>query len=145
VLVNPSSTTTLDNALGRTNAVLVRRELDFNGSVVAGTTRIVMEYVADFQFEFIFDTSGPGVPPAITRTNDPGATGVFNIAPEQLRAVGVHLSARTRQHEERFAFIPRTNPATQPLTSYQVSAIAPGAARVRSMHAEILIPNVAYR
>lgn len=145
VLVNPSTTPTLDSALGRTNAVLVRRELDFNGSVIEGTTRIVMEYVADFQFEFIFDTSGPGIAPSLTRTDDAGAVGVFNITPEQVRAVTAHLSARTRQHEERFAFLPRAAPATEPLTSYQVSAIAPGAARVRSLHAEILIPNVAYR
>ncbi|MBO6936503.1 MAG: prepilin-type N-terminal cleavage/methylation domain-containing protein [Deltaproteobacteria bacterium] len=145
VLVNPSTTTELDNALGRTNAVLVRRELDFNGAVIAGTTRIVMEYVADFQVEFIFDTSGPGVAPNITRSDDDGAAGVLNVTPEQVRSVGVHLAARTRQHEERFAFVPRTDPAVEPLTSYQVSGIAPGAARVRSLHNEILIPNVAYR
>ena len=145
VLVNPSSTTILDNAIGRTNAVLVRRELDFNGGVIDGTTRIVMEYVADFQFEFVFDTSGPGVAPNLVRPTDTGSVGVLNVTPEQIRSVSVHLAARTRQHEEQFAFIPRTDPATQPLTSYQVSPVAPGAARVRSMHAEILIPNVAYR
>lgn len=145
VLMNPSTTPQLEAALGRTNAVLVRRELDFNGAVIAGTTRIVMEYVANLQFSFVFDTSGPGVAPNLVRRTDAGAVAIFNANPEQIRAVSVDLGARTRQHEDRFAFVPRTNPALEPLTSYQVNAIAPGAARVRSLHTEILIPNVAYR
>ncbi len=139
------STPALDTALGRTNSVLVRRELGFDGTVIAGTTRIVMEYVADFQLSFVFDTSGPGVPPAITTLTDANALGVLNANPEQLRSAIVNLSARTRQHEERVGFVARTDPANEMLSVYQVSADAPGAARVRSARSEILIPNVAYR
>lgn len=145
VLTDPASNAALEAALGRNNAVLVRRELDFNGAVIAGTTRIVMEFVADFQFSFVFDTSAPGVPPNLIRATDGAAVGILNATPEQLRSVSIDLAARTRQHEARFAFVPRTDPAVQPLTSYQVTTNVPGAARVRSLHSEVLLPNVAYR
>jgi prepilin-type N-terminal cleavage/methylation domain-containing protein len=144
VLRDPSSNTALDNALGRTNSVLVRRELDFNGTIIDGTTRIVLEFVSNLQFDFVFDTSGPGVAPNLVRLGDAAAQGVINATPEQLRAVRVDLAARTRQHEERFAFVPRTDPVNQALTSYKVNSLAPGAARVRSLHTEVLLPNLAY-
>lgn len=144
VLTDPSTNPVLEAAVGRTNSVLVRRELDFNGAVIPGTTRIVLEYVTDFRFGFVFDTSGPGVAPNLVRQEGAAAQGIINATPEQVRAVSIDLAVRTRQHEERFAFIPRTDPATQRLTSYQVSTVAPGAARVRSLHAEVLLPNLAY-
>jgi len=144
VLNDPSADAALQVALGRTNSVLVRRELDFNGAVINGTTRIVLEFVSDLRFGFVFDTSGPGVAPNIVRLEGAAAQGILNANPEQVRAVTVDLAARTRQHEERFPFVARTDPATQRLTSYQVNALAPGAARVRSLHSEILLPNVAY-
>ena len=74
-----------------------------------------------------------------------GVRRIINANPEQLRSAIVNLSARTRQHEERVGFVARTDPANEMLSVYQVSADAPGAARVRSARSEILIPNVAYR
>jgi hypothetical protein len=136
----------VDLALGRTNAVLVRRELDFNGVVIPNTTRIVMEFVADFQVDFVFDTQvTAGLPPNLVRRSDAAAGGILNVNPEQVRSAIVTLSARTRQHETRFGFVPRADPATEPLTSYKVAPAAPGAARVRTIRSEILMPNVAYR
>ncbi len=145
VLDDPSADPALQAALGRTNSVLVRRELDFNGSVIAGTTRIVLEFVSDLRYDFVFDTSGPGVAPNLVRLGGTDAQGILNANPEQVRSVGIDLAARTRQHEDRFPFVPRADATRQRLTSYQVSPVAPGAARVRSLHSEVLLPNVAYR
>jgi prepilin-type N-terminal cleavage/methylation domain-containing protein len=57
--------------------------------------------------------------------------------PEQVRGVIIDLAARTAEHEPEFSNM-------IPTLAFRVLA-TPGAARVRQMHAEILLPNVAHR
>ena len=143
----PPGSAALQDATGGQNSVLVRRELDMaTGDVVPNTTRVVLEYVADFDLDFVFDTSGAGVAPnLVTQTDDPTTDTLFDVLagnPEQVRSVIVRLSARTRRHEPAFGYIARG--AGEPLTRYQANANAPGAARVRTINREIFLPNVAH-
>jgi hypothetical protein len=54
-----------------------------------------------------------------------------------VRGVIIDLAARTTEHEPEFTTNIR-------LLSFQVLS-TPGGARVRQLHAELLLPNIAYR
>lgn len=144
MILSPDTQASAD-ARGLTPSVLVRRELDFQtGNPIAGTERVVLEYVADFDLEFILDTAvNDGAPPNLVRFSDAAAQAEVNANPHRVRSIIVSLSARTAGQEARFPFIARQ--PGDPLTRYQVNPQAPGAARVRTARAEIFLPNVAYR
>ena len=141
-LVPPGGEAALDVALGRQNSILVRRELNRAGAVVAGSTQVVMEYVADFDVSFVFDVAAAGVAPDLQRLNGAAAAARLDplAAPESVRAVTFRLSARTRQEESRFEYTPRVGP----LTRYDVNPNVLGAARVRTLTREVFLPNVAF-
>ncbi len=136
--------TTLENQLGLRPAVLVRREVPFNCTgasctPIAGTTRVVLEYVADFDLSFVMDTqTDPTQPPTLVVTNS--ATTV-NANPERVRSVIVTLSARTPGVVPQFAFANRDG---GPLTRFRPLAggSVEGAARVRTVQTEIFLPNL---
>lgn len=132
-------------ATGRIPSVLVRREIQFNSdNVLPGTTRVVLEYVSEFELAGVFDdTLNPGDPPNLVPRIGAAAADEFRLRPHHARTVGVLLSARTADQDDRFPFVARA--PGQPLTRYQVNPALPGAARVRSASAEILLPNFAGR
>lgn len=132
------------NLIGATNSVLVRREVDAAGAPIPGTTRPVLEYVADFDVDFVVDDQPtPTLPPNLVRRD--GALMAATVAnnPERIRTLIVTLSARTAEQDPRFPFAARAAGAA--LTRYRVNAALPGAARVRTARAEIMMPNLAYR
>lgn len=141
--------------LGTTGPVLVRRELPFNSDTpIAGTTRVVLEYVADFHLEFIVDmATGPTNAPDLQTIGVPGqapsnilnANGTGN--PERVRSILVTVAARTAMVDRRFPFVAGRASRNVPLTRYAVTSTAADApsARVRSITTEIFLPNVASR
>lgn len=123
-------------------SVLVRRELDSTGAVVANSTRVVLEFAVEFDLRFDLDTSsGPDTAPTISvdQAN-------YGIAPQRVRAIRVTLSARTPDAEPNLAWIARANGA--PLTRYYARTTTPAAglpsSRVRTLTSTIFVPNVAY-
>lgn len=136
-------------ARGLVGPQLVREELDFAGNAIAGTQRIVLEYVASISYSFVFDTQlTPGMPPTLVEATDAAAEAIFAARPEQVRSVIVTLAARTPEIDPRFAWVAEAagNLANGvPPTRYRPNSDLPGAARVRSMRTEIFLTNVAAR
>lgn len=167
LIVTPTSTdASLSNLLGTRNgddaariamegtpSVLIRREVDpFDRSVIAGTTRVVLEWAVEFDLTFDIDTtSGPGSPPtfAAEPTDGPDAEAILGIggsAPQRLRTVHVRLSARTPDAEPNQRWSARAD-KTQPLTRYYARAGTPAqglpSSRVRTLESTVMVPNVA--
>ncbi len=131
----------LDLARGTTNSVLIRREVSFDGTPVANSERVVLEYVANFDIDIIADTQlNPGAPPTLVRMNDAAATALLAANPHRVRSLQLDVAARTAEQSDRFPFVARVVGA--PLTRYQVQPSLPGAARVRGVNAEVFLPNI---
>ena len=143
-LLSPE-TEALSDARGLTPSTLIRRELEFGSDTpIPGTERIVLEYVADFNLDFVLDRAADAAdPPDLRRLSGADAAAAIAAAPQQVRSVQVSLSARTAGHEPRFRWAARG--AGEPLIRYRTDPDLPGAARVRTQRAEILLPNLAYR
>jgi hypothetical protein len=124
------------------NLVLVRRILNANnGNVEAGTTQIVAEFVTNFEVSFLIDTAAAGAPPNLQVVGgDSSAQSAVNNTPENVRAVIIDLGIRN----------PLENPnievgASDAGTRFEVDPNQQGSARVRNMHIEIPVSNVARR
>ncbi|MCB9618030.1 MAG: prepilin-type N-terminal cleavage/methylation domain-containing protein [Sandaracinus sp.] len=146
-LLGVGSTAALEQATGRVNSVLVRREINMrDGSTIAGTTRVVLEYVADLNYEFVFDDqTAPGNAPNLVRRDGAQSANLLNgsvaAVPHRVRSVIVRLSARTAGEEPGFPFV-AGGPA---LTRYDVDGRTDAAARIRTLETEIFLPNLAGR
>ncbi|MEO0321364.1 MAG: prepilin-type N-terminal cleavage/methylation domain-containing protein [Myxococcota bacterium] len=144
-LVNPT-----DAARGITNSVLIREQIQFNGAdtVVPGTERVILEYVANFSLTFVVDNRAPpfaGPPNLVLLDDTQGAQAFLAANPERVRSVIVDLSARTPDADPGFRPLAgnRDPAANGPLTRYRVIPNLDAAARVRSIRSEIFLPNVA--
>jgi prepilin-type N-terminal cleavage/methylation domain-containing protein len=125
-------------------AQLVRADMDpaaKQTTMLAGTPppRVVLDYVVAFRVRFVMNGATP--PGAIDNfvVGVPGATVTTN--PERVRAVRIDLAARTPEQDERFPYNLNTCSA---MRCFQVFDRRPGASRVRAVHAEVFIPNVAF-
>ncbi len=143
-LVSPAPAA-LRDAKGLIPAVLVRRELNFNNdNPIAGSERIVLEYAANIDFQFMFDDQVTvGGPPNLVRRFGQAAQDELDIRPHHLRTVFASLSARGAAQDPRFIWVARG--AGDPLTRYRANAALPGAARVRTLRTEIALPNLTSR
>ncbi|MEM9073754.1 MAG: prepilin-type N-terminal cleavage/methylation domain-containing protein [Myxococcota bacterium] len=133
-----------DGPRGFANAVLVRQELDSANRPIRGSEQVVLEYVANVDFQFIVDTTiGVGTAPNFVLEQGALAPNVTNF-PHRIRSVIVNLSARTADHDPTFPIPPGfAAPAPgQPITRYQVVPGLLGAARVRSMRSEVQLRNM---
>lgn len=144
--VNPQNT-----AVTGTPTQLLRREIAFdaNATPIAGTERVAVEFAVDFNLEFILDQAlGLTTRPNLVRINGvTAATALKNVndnpsaVPQQVRSVIISISARTPEQDINYKFVRR--PTGAPLTRYRVNPTLPGAARVRTIVSEALLPNIA--
>lgn len=131
----------VDAARGSTNSVLIRREVAFDGTPVANSERVVLEYASNFDVDIVADMEvGLGLPPNLNVLDDGAATAVLTANPHRVRTLQIDLAARTAEQSDRFPFVPRAAGAA--LTRYQTVPALPGAARVRSIQSEIFLPNI---
>ena len=65
----------LNAARGTANTILVRQELDSNNNAIVGTEQVVLEYVANVDYQFIVDTHGGAGQPAHVRDGGGRADG----------------------------------------------------------------------
>ncbi len=142
------------DTLGRSSVQLVRREVAFDGAATPqrGTERIVLDYAAFADYRFVVDQeSTTGRPPNLQVLAGPVAQNYIQNNPEDVRSVIVTLAARTADQDPRFPWVPAGagNPALGiPPTRYRVHAGVggfQGAARVRALRSEVVLPNLAYR
>ena len=123
-------------AEGTVHPVLVRREIDVDSlTVVDNTERIVAEYVASFDVDFIVDTEVTvGAAPDLVLENDDDAEARLAPAanPHHARAAVVNLTLRAPREDPRFA------------AGYELG-VSEGTARMRPMTTQILMPNIANR
>ncbi len=140
--------------LGRSNVQLIRREVAFDGAAtpVPGTERVVLEYVAFADYRFVVDQeTNTGRPPNLVTLAGAAAQAYLQNNPEDARSVIVTLAARTAEQDPRFPWVPSgagNPPLGVPPSRYRVHAGGggfQGAARVRSLRAEIVLPNLAHR
>jgi prepilin-type N-terminal cleavage/methylation domain-containing protein len=103
------------------------------GSLVPMDDRAILDSVVNFRISFMMRQTASRV------VNFAPSTDLLVRAnPEQVRGVIIDLSARTPEHELDF-FNTGTNLVFQVLPGVQ------GAARVRRLRAEVMMPNIAYR
>jgi hypothetical protein len=123
------------------NVVLRRTELDpmnkanpllQTGGNVPLDDRDILDYMVRFNVDFMMRDLAPN---SVNFVPSPLANVIAR--PEQVRGVIIDLAARTPEHEPEFSNMIAG-------LAFRVLA-TPGAARVRQMHAEVLLPNVAYR
>ncbi len=125
---------------------LVRREIlfDAGGTPIVGTERVVLEYVADVNYSFVLDQQATvGAAPQLVVLDGAAAQAAVTANPHRIRSVTIRLSNRTSEQDPRFPWIARA--AGAPLTRYRANNGLIGAARVRTITAEVVLPNVAYR
>ncbi|MFO0694415.1 MAG: prepilin-type N-terminal cleavage/methylation domain-containing protein [Polyangiales bacterium] len=150
-LVGSTPTATLQ-AIEGSPAVLVRRELTFDNSTpIAGTTRVVLEYVADFDVSFVIDTNArTTTAPNLVRVSGRNAQSAAANTPWAIRSVIVSVSGRTPVGDPKFpvtggAGTTDMNGVHVPPTRFApgtgASAVSLGS-RVRTMSTEIRLPNL---
>ncbi|HEY8430724.1 MAG TPA: hypothetical protein VIL20_20235, partial [Sandaracinaceae bacterium] len=137
-----------DAAVTGANTVLYRQELDMaaaNGQPIPGTTRPVLEWAVDFNLDFVVDLATPGNPPDLVRQNGANAAGAVQGSGWRVRSVIVSLAARTPEQDPRFPWPSgwgAARPNDAPLNRFRVFSDRPGAARVRQLTTEIVVPNL---
>jgi hypothetical protein len=95
--------------------------------------RAILDYVVGFNVDFRMG--------AVDTVNwQPALAAVVNANPEQVRSVIIDIAVRTPEQDPHMLY---QNDGA--LRSFKVFENVPGAARVRRVSAEVLIPNVAQR
>lgn len=135
---------------------LVRRELRNNGGSLqplAGSELIVAEYAVDLAIGAVFDegVSLANEPrlvrygyndPVVFQRLMPPTMGASQA--HRLRSLTFRLSVRDRTQDPEFGWTTRGG-ANEPLTRFRVSALLPGAARVRTATGEVSLVNISSR
>jgi prepilin-type N-terminal cleavage/methylation domain-containing protein len=127
-------------------AQLVREEVNPAAKAVVlpggPPARVVLEYVVGFRLGFVMNSatlaSQPDAFPA--GIPDPNPVLALEDNPERVRAVRIDLAARTPEQDPRSPWSAAT---CANMRCFQVFDQRPGSARVRAVHAEVFIPNVA--
>jgi prepilin-type N-terminal cleavage/methylation domain-containing protein len=120
------------------NRVLVRRLLDSTtGDVRLNSTQVVAEFVSNFQVSFLLDTnSGSATAPTLSGSSNETT---INANPNQVRSVIIDLGIRSPIEDPTIDFASNTDAGTR----FEVNDAQAGSARVRHMHIEIPVMNVA--
>jgi hypothetical protein len=110
-------------------------------------SRAVLDYVVAFNLDFTMAAADPDGNYA-NQDPDVYTVGVWNgteaavrANPERVRAVRITLAVRTPEQDSRFPWDPTLCAG---LRCVQVFADRPGAARVRTLRAEVFLPNIAF-
>jgi prepilin-type N-terminal cleavage/methylation domain-containing protein len=141
---------------------LVRWQVSADGNTVAGTREIIVEYAVDVQVWFRHDDQATALLPFQPNIQYPqdmvddsqvvilgagGAAPILNgtlaAHPENLRVAIVRISVRTAEEDPTFPFVARA--VGDPLVRFELNAGGVGSAHVRSLTAQVELPNIAFR
>jgi prepilin-type N-terminal cleavage/methylation domain-containing protein len=121
------------------NRVLVRRVLNSTtGNVMPNSTQVVAEFVSNFQVSFLIDTTSGTTTSTLSGTSDETT---INSSPEQVRSVIIDLGIRSPMEDPAIPYSTNTDAGTR----FDVNDTQMGSARVRHMHIEVPVMNVARR
>ncbi|MCA9529183.1 MAG: prepilin-type N-terminal cleavage/methylation domain-containing protein [Myxococcales bacterium] len=138
---------------GLPERALVRRELAFDNAiygatptVVQGTTRVILDYVADVRYAVRSLQAAGAAPNNIVRFVDDQAEAETDNNPAGIRSVIVGLSAMTAEQDPNMS-TGVTQPTGGPPLYYVPiqNTLRAGAARVRSLSSEVFLPNMHVR
>lgn len=140
----PELQPTLSAAITGPNTVLMRGLFDpSTGNEIAGTARPVLEWAIHFDVDALVNINPATAPPNVVLQNDVTVNGGGALRASGIYALDVTIGGRTPEQDERFPWVA---PAPGgPLNRFHANPSLPGAMRVRTAHAEILLPNIAYR
>jgi prepilin-type N-terminal cleavage/methylation domain-containing protein len=144
--------------------MLVRRELDTTSAAtsdtmtpVPGSARVVLDYAVEFRVNAWYDDRSPDTDtrPLLRYASESIASGALTVAnvsnnlPHRLRSAVVTLSARAPEADGRLGCLARPS-LNVPLPTFRLPAVESEGdfarcARVRSLKAEIFMPNMAFR
>jgi prepilin-type N-terminal cleavage/methylation domain-containing protein len=141
----PAALAPVNAAATGPNTVLMRGEWNLStGASIAGTARPILEWAVHFDAVPIVNTAALGVvPPTLVPQVDTSVAGVGALRPSAIYALDLTVGARTPEQDDRFPWIAPA--AGDPLTRFRAFTDRPGAMRVRTARAEVLLPNIAYR
>ena len=121
------------------NRVLVRRVLNSTtGDFMPSSTQVVAEFVSNFRVSFLIDTTSGTTTSTLTGTSDETT---INSNPEQVRSVIIDLGIRSPMEDPAIPYSTNTDAGTR----FEVNDTQMGSARVRHMHIEVPVMNVARR
>lgn len=137
---------------------LVRQEIDGSDAalerVIANTTVRVAEYAADLQFyDFSMDVDRTARAPTVQQYAtladvEASVSQALDLAdtarPQDLRALTIKLTTRTREEDEAFPYRVRTS-ATAPLDSYDVDPAMVGSAHTVTLASRVSFPAFSVR
>jgi len=126
--------------LEASNRVLVRRVLDSTtGDPIPNSTQVVAEFVSNFKVSFLIDTNSGGATASLVGTSD--ETTINTNTPEQVRSVIIDLGIRSPMEDPTIPYSTNTDAGTR----FDVNDTQTGSARVRHMHIEVPVMNIARR
>lgn len=127
------------------NTVLMRGAWDLTtGASMPGTARPVLEWAIHFDVVPIVNTAALGAAvPVLVPQIDTDVAGVGALRPSAIYALDLTVGARTPEQDDRFPWVAPM--AGDPITRFRAFTDRPGAMRVRTARAEVLLPNIAYR
>ena len=142
---------------------LVRWQVDADNVTVANTREIVVEFAVDFQVWYRMDASTgatAGLPnigytmdmptdnvvviPGAGGGTPPALDGTVGAEPENLRVAIIRISVRSDVEDPTFPFVARPG-TNDPLWRFELDAAATGSAHVRTLIAQVELPNIAFR
>lgn len=133
-------------ALGSTRPILVRREIAVDGTALADTARVVLDYAVEFAVDpIVWDATKDEFIYALAATERDDA----NLNPQTIASVLLTLSSRSQDADPKLPSLGRASlgddkTLSSPLMTFQVVPALTGAvmnARVRTARAEILLQN----
>ncbi len=150
----PSDTT---EAALKTDLVRSEWALESTPTELTNSAQLVGEFAVDLDATVTAD-EGTGVSPVSIRAfgwgddsninryaqNMMGAGSASGHFPQRIRSVLLRLSIRDRLQDPSFGWVARTA-STVPLSRFRVYGDRLGAARVRTLSAEVVLPNLAAR
>ena len=102
------------------------------------STQVVAEFVSNFRVSFLIDTTSGTTTSTLTGTSDETT---INSNPEQVRSVIIDLGIRSPMEDPAIPYSTNTDAGTR----FEVDDTQMGSARVRHMHIEVPVMNVARR
>ena len=126
------------------NTVLMRGLFDpATGVAIANSARPVLEWAIHFDVDALVNLAAAGNPPNVVLQDDTTVDGAGALRASGIYSLDVTVGARTPEQDNRFPWVAPA--AGDALNRFHVFIDRPGAMRVRTARAEILLPNIAYR
>lgn len=142
---------------GQRRTMLVRREVDANGALVANTGRVVLDYAVEFGLDAIYNAAADiaaNRPTYAYALADDVTTSTTTVAtPSRLRSLLVTIATRSLDYDPSVPFLTRrqfgvANTLNSPLLTFRVTdptaafaGITTMVSRVRTMRSEIFLEN----